>query len=176
MNYFDIVVGIILVLAIVKGFKNGLIIEFASLAALVLGVVGAIRFSNFTEVWLSQHFTNDYISIMAFLITFIAIVVGVHLVAKVVDKLVKAIALGMINRVLGALFALVKVGFIVSILLAVFNSFDRTFNLIPEDVRESSVLYLPLSKFAPDLFPYLNFNKEDVQIKVEEAVGITALY
>lgn len=173
MNYFDIVVGIILVLAIVKGFKNGLIIEFASLAALVLGVVGAIRFSSFTEGWLAEHFSNEYIGIIAFLVTFVVIVVAVHLIAKVVDRLVKAIALGMINRILGALFSLIKFGFIMSILLAVFSTFDRTFNLIPEKTKESSILYKPLSEFAPRLFPYLKFDKDDVKNKVEEAVGIT---
>ncbi len=174
MNYFDIVVGILLIVAIVKGFKNGLIIEFASLAALILGVIGAIRFSSFTESWLLEHFSSQYIGLISFLVTFVVIVIGVHLIAKMVDKLVKAIALGMINRILGAVFSLAKYGFILSILLAVFTSFDKTFNLIPEETRESSILYQPLSELAPKIFPYLNFDKDEIKDKVGEAAGITA--
>lgn len=171
MNYFDIVIGIILIIALVKGFKNGLVIELASLAALVLGVVGAIKFSDITETWLLNYFDSDYIGLIAFLLTFVGIVVVVHIVAKAVDKLVKAVALGMINRLLGAVFSVVKIGFIVSILLSVFVSFDRTFNIIPEDTRESSMLYEPLSEFAPSLFPYLNFDKEGAKEKIEEHIG-----
>ncbi|TLX73025.1 CvpA family protein [Labilibacter sediminis] len=173
MNYFDIVVGIILILAIIKGFKNGLIIEFASLAALVLGVIGSIKFSSFTEAWLTQYWSSEYIGIVSFLVTFVGIVVGVHLIAKAVDKLVKAIALGMVNRILGGVFSLVKVGFILSILIAVFSSFDRSFKIIPDETKESSILYQPLSEFAPSVFPYLNFDGESAKDKVEKAIGIT---
>jgi membrane protein required for colicin V production len=173
MNYFDIVVGIILILAIIRGFRNGLIIELASLAALVLGVLGAIKFSSFTEQWLTQHFSNSYIGIIAFILTFIAIVIGVHLIAKGVNKLVEAVALGFINRIMGALFSLVKIGFILSIVMAVFVSFDKTFNIIPEQTRESSILYEPLGEFAPRVFPYLNFDKEDAKNKMQEVITTT---
>ncbi|WP_075591000.1 CvpA family protein [Labilibacter marinus] len=173
MNYFDIVIGIILVIAIVKGFKNGLIVELASLAALVLGVLGAIKFSNFTESWLTQHFNSDYIGIISFLVTFIGIVVGVHLIAKMVDKLVKAVALGLVNRILGAAFSFIKYGFILSILLSVFTSFDKTFDVLPQETRESSIIYEPLAEFAPKVFPYLNFDKENIMDKVEDATKAT---
>ena len=170
MNYFDIVIGIILLVGIIKGFKNGLVIELASLAALVLGVFGAVKFSSLTEAWLSQHFSSNYIGIIAFLITFAAIVVGVHLIAKAVDKLVKAVALGTVNRILGAAFSLLKYGFILSILLAVFNSIDRNFNIVPQETKESSILYRPLSELAPKVFPYLKFDTDEIRKKVEEKV------
>lgn len=159
MNYFDIVVGILLIFALVKGFKNGFIIEFASLAALVLGVFGAIKFSAFTQDWLVRYWQNDYINIVAFFITFILIVIAVHMLAKLLDSLIKAVALGFVNRVLGAVFALLKYGFILSVLLSVLATFDRTWDLIPQKTRESSYLYQPLSDFAPKIFPYLNFNE-----------------
>ena len=171
MNYFDIVIGIILLIAIVKGFRNGLIIEFASLAALILGVLGAIKFSNLTEVWLLEHFSSNYISIISFLVTFAIIVVAVHLIAKVVDKLIKAIALGLVNRIFGSAFAFIKYAFILSILLAVFSSFDKSFNLLSEETKESSIIYDPLSEFAPRVFPYLNFDK--VKDQVESAAKAT---
>lgn len=161
MNYFDIVAGILLILAIVKGFKNGLVIELASLAALVLGLFGAIQFSSITESYLIDYIDSSYIGIAAFIITFILIVIGVHLVAKVVDKLVSAIALGMINRVLGAVFSLLKYAFIISVILAILGSFEKTYHVIPEKQKESSHLYGPLKSIAPSVFPYLQF--EDVR-------------
>ncbi|WP_430814056.1 CvpA family protein [Carboxylicivirga sp. RSCT41] len=167
MNYFDIVAGIILILAIIKGFKNGLIIELASLAALVLGLFGAIRFSSITESFLIEYIDSSYIGIAAFIITFILIVIGVHLIAKVVDKLASAIALGMVNRVLGAIFSLLKYAFIISVVIAILGSFEKTYSLIPEEQRESSHLYEPLQSIAPSVFPYLQF--DDVREQVDNA-------
>ncbi len=167
MNYFDIIVGAILAFALFKGFKNGLIIELASLAALVLGLLGSIKFSGFTASYLSQHINSDHIGLIAFIATFILIVIGVHLVAKVVDKLVSAIALGPINRILGTLFSLFKYAFIISVLLAVFNGFERNFKIIPEEQKANSFLYEPLSSIAPSIFPYLHFDA--VKEKFEDA-------
>lgn len=167
MNYFDIVTGIVLILAIIKGFKNGLIIELASLAALVLGLFGAIQFSSITESFLIEHIDSSYIGIIAFIATFILIVVVVHLVAKMVDKLISAIALGTVNRVLGAIFSLLKYAFIISVVLAILGSFERSFSIIPEEQKETSKLYEPLSSIAPTVFPYLQF--EDVKEQYDNA-------
>lgn len=167
MNYFDIITGILLILAIIKGFKNGLIIELASLAALVLGLFGAIKFSSITETFLIEHINSSHIGIIAFIVTFIAIVIGVHLIAKMVDKLISAIALGVINRILGALFSLLKYAFIISVILAILGSFEKTYSLIPEEQKDKSHLYEPLRSIAPFVFPYLQFN--DVKEKIEDA-------
>ncbi len=173
MNYFDIVAGIILIIALVRGYKNGLVIELASLTALVLGVLGAIKFSGLTEEWLMQHISVSYIGLIAFIITFAGIVIAVHLIAKAIDKLITAVALGFLNRVFGALFSFVKYAFVLSIIMAIFSSFDRTFNLIPEDTRDSSILYEPLSEFAPRVFPYLNFDKDNAKNKVQEVMEVS---
>jgi membrane protein required for colicin V production len=167
MNYFDVIAGIILILAIIKGFKNGLIIELASLAALVLGIFGAIQFSSITESYLIDYIDSSYIGVAAFIITFILIVVGVHLIAKAVDKLAKAVALGMVIRVLGAVFSLLKYAFIISVVIAIIGSFERMYTLIPEEQKESSHLYEPLQSIAPSVFPYLQF--DDVKEQVENA-------
>lgn len=167
MNYFDIITGILLILAIIKGFKNGLIIELASLAALVLGLFGAIKFSSITETFLIEHINSSHIGIIAFIVTFIAIVIGVHLIAKMVDKLISAIALGVINRILGALFSLLKYAFIISVILAILGSFEKTYSLIPEEQKDKSHLYEPLRSIAPFVFPYLQFN--GVKEKIEDA-------
>jgi membrane protein required for colicin V production len=46
MNYIDIIIGIVLIVSAISGFRKGLIVEVASLAALILGIWGAIHFSG----------------------------------------------------------------------------------------------------------------------------------
>jgi len=131
----------------------------ASLAALILGIFGAIKFSYMTSDFLVEKFdmTTQYLPLISFAITFVIIVVVVHLMAKALDKLVKAIALGFVNRLLGVLFGVIKTAFILSIILVILNTIDRKTHFLPEDKIEESFLYKPISAFAPLIFHDLNF-------------------
>jgi membrane protein required for colicin V production len=80
MNYIDIIIGIILLFAAIGGFRKGLISELASLAALILGIWGAIEFSYITSDFLTENFNleTDYLNIISFIVTFIVIVILVQ--------------------------------------------------------------------------------------------------
>ncbi len=166
MNYFDIIVGLLLVFALFKGFKNGLVTELASLAALILGLLGAIFFSDVTEQYLSQHLNSSHIGLISFFVTFILIVIIVHFIAKLVNKLLEAVALGFINRILGALFSVLKYAFVISVFIAIINGIDKDSNIISEKLKKDSVLYDPVSGLAPQLFPYLHF--DDLKKKAKD--------
>ena len=168
LNYFDIVISIFLLWSAYRGISKGLLIMAASLAALVLGVWGAIRFSGLTADFLVQQFewTTRYLSLIAFAVTFIGIVILVHLLARAMDKLVKAVALGFVNRLAGMLFGILKTALIISIVLVIINSIERRIPFIPEEHKENSLLYQPLSKLAPAIFPYLKF--EDLKRRLKQ--------
>jgi len=167
MNYIDLLIAIPLVWGAFVGFKNGLIIEVASLAALLLGILGAIHFSDFTANFLvaNLNITTQYINLIAFAITFVGIVILVHLLAKMIDKLVKAVALGFVNRLLGMVFGLIKYAFLISIILVIINAINRNMTFISKGKIENSILYKPLSDFAPSIFPYLDFQEIKKDIK-----------
>lgn len=168
MNYIDLVLAIFLLWGALKGFKNGLIIETASLAALFLGLYGALRFSFYTSDILVEkfHMTTRYLHIVSFAITFVVIVILVHLLAKALDKLVKAVALGFINRLAGILLGITKVAFVLSLLLLLINATDRKTHFMPQNKVRESLLYEPIARFAPTLFMYLHF---DIQKPLEKA-------
>ena len=100
MNYLDIIIALPLLWGAYKGFTKGLIIEAASLAALLLGIYGAIKFSGITSDFLVEkcNFSSQYLHIISFAITFILIVIAVHFIARLINKLVKAVALGFVNN------------------------------------------------------------------------------
>jgi len=168
MNYLDIILGILLLFAAIRGFQKGLVVEVASIAALILGIWGALHFSGATGEVLNDmlNIGESYMGIVAFLVTFVVIVILVHLIARLVEKLVQAIALGFFNRIIGMLFGIVKSAFIISLLLIIFNKIDEHLELIPNDVKSSSYLYHPVSSFAPSVFKELNL--KDLSNKIEE--------
>lgn len=157
MSYFDIFISILLVLAIIKGYKNGFVIELASLLALVLGVLGAILLTTWIEAFLKQWWAFKYLNIIIFLITFIGIIIGTHMLAKTIDEMIKKAVLNVLNRIAGAIFSFFKYAFIFSVLLSVMQSFNWDAKILPPSEKAKSILYTPLSKFAPSMFPYLEF-------------------
>jgi membrane protein required for colicin V production len=167
MNLFDLVFIILLLWSAYRGFTKGFILQLSTLAALLLGIFGAIHFSDLTAGWLTDRFdiSTNYLNIIAFALTFIIIVIAVHLLARLIEKLIQAIALGFINRILGIVFGIAKTAFIVSVILVLVNKANDKYHFIPREKTENSFLYEPLSDFAPMIFPYLRFDdlKDDLE-------------
>jgi membrane protein required for colicin V production len=157
MNYIDIIIIVILGIAMIRGFVNGFVRELASLAALILGIWGAIKFSSFTAARLYDYFdmTGKYVGIIAFIITFLIIVVIIHFIGLLVDKLMKAVALGFINKLLGIAFGLLKSVLIMSVIFMVLNAIEQHRPFLPKEKIEGSMLYNPISDIAPAIFPII---------------------
>ena len=157
MNWIDLIIVVILILSMVMGFINGLVKEVASLGALILGIWGAIKFSNFTAGKLYDYFdmTGQYVGIIAFLVTFGIIVVIIHFIGILADKIVHAVALSFVNRLLGIAFGLFKSVLIMSVFFLVLNAIDSRKPFLPKETIEGSKFYNPIADIAPILFPII---------------------
>ena len=157
MNYIDIVLFLFLLIAAINGFRKGLILEIASLAALILGVWGAIEFSYITTSFLTDNIglESEYLNLISFFITFIIIVILVHIVGTSLSKFIEVAMLGWLNRIAGMAFGVLKIAFILSILLIVFYKIDTDVHILPEDVKSQSQLYEPIRNLAPAVFPFI---------------------
>ncbi|HKJ78723.1 MAG TPA: CvpA family protein [Prolixibacteraceae bacterium] len=159
MNYIDIVLGLLLIFSAINGFRKGLIVELASLAALVLGIWGAIEFSYITSDFLVENFDlqTKHLNIISFILTFVVIVILVHIIGRVVDKLVKAVMLGFINKLAGLAFGILRAALILSIILVVFDKIDEEVQILSPESKSESRLYDPVRNFAPAIFPFIDF-------------------
>lgn len=163
-NVFDIVVVILLAWSAYRGFSKGIISSLASLSALLLGVWGAIQFSKITASYLTGFINVEekLLGIIAFAITFVGIVIAVHFVAKLIERLVKAVALGFVNKLFGAVFGVLKIAFIVSVVLFFANAINNKTGFLSHHFKEDSIFYEPIEKFAPLIFDYLDLKKMDM--------------
>ncbi|MEI6277135.1 MAG: CvpA family protein [Prolixibacteraceae bacterium] len=169
MNIVDLILIIILIAAAVRGFVKGFFVEFASVAALILGILCAMLFSVYVRNWLTGvvSWRPDTIRIVAFLIIFISVVIVVHLVANLLEKFVQAIALGLLSRLGGAVFGVIKTAFILSFLMYLISrveAYDMT--IIPKGPKSESKYWTPIEKLAPNLFPFLKAEKDEIQKKI----------
>ena len=155
MNWIDFVIIALLVFGLIQGFIDGLIIEVAELAALVAGIWGAIHFSGWTAAKLSGWFDmqSAWTGLVAFAITFIAIVIAIYLLGRMIDAMMKAISLGFVVKLLGAVFGVVKTALILSVIYAFLNSIDQKKHFLPSSTIAKSHFYNPIADLVPAIFP-----------------------
>jgi len=160
MNILDIALLTLLVLGLVRGFMRGFFVEIASLIALIAGVYGAFHFSNFAASFLKERvqWDENTVNIVAFIITFVIIVFTIALAGKALTKIANFAMLGLLNKILGALFGGLKVAFILSVILLVLDRIPANIPFIQEGDQDKSVLYYPIKSLIPTLFPNLKVN------------------
>ena len=166
MNVFDIVIAALLIFGFVRGVMKGLFVEVASLAALIGGVYGAIHFSYFIGDFLKEavSWDQEYVSLAAFAGTFIIIIVTIALLGKMLTKLADFAALGIINKILGGVFGAIKIGLILSVVFIFFGKMNDTIPFVKKETLDESILYAPVKKIAPTIFPSIIKNEDELVI------------
>jgi len=126
MSVLDIALLVLLILGLARGFSRGFFVELASLIALIAGVYGAFHFSNFAASFLKDRvdWNENSVNIMAFVITFVVIVLAISLAGKALTKIADFAMLGLLNKILGAIFGGLKVAFMLSVILIVIDKMN----------------------------------------------------
>jgi len=151
MNYVDIVILIILISSILFGFSNGFVKEAASFAALVFGIWGAVKFSSFTAQKLYDLFdiSGQFTGIFAFIITFVIIVIAIHFIGVIFNKIVNFTSLGFLNKLFGSAFRLLRSALVLSVVFCILNAINAKKPFLPKGRIEQSTLYNPISDVVP---------------------------
>jgi membrane protein required for colicin V production len=68
-------------------------------------------------------------------------------------KLANFAALGILNKLLGGLFGGLKIALILSVLVLIFNSLNKSIPFVSDEEIEASILYNPVKSLAPMVFP-----------------------
>ena len=156
MNVIDIILAVALGFGFVKGFFKGFIIEVASLGALLLGLLGAAKFSSLVSNLLNDFFDWNPVATLtvSYLIVFIIIVYAISLLAKALTKIITKASLGLFNKSLGALFGFLKWAIFMSVGLFFLEKLNTWVTIIDPEMMEISVLYKPITQLGDYLFSW----------------------
>ncbi|WP_396210313.1 CvpA family protein [Flavobacterium sp.] len=156
MSFIDIVFAILLGFAIYKGFKNGFFVEVASFIGLLVGIYVALKFSNWIGAVFSGFFPtwhSKYITITAFILTFILVLIGIHLSAKMLTKVFNVAFLGGINKIAGIIFSVLKMILTLSVVLFIVEKININNLLIAKETQKNSIFYHPIQNSAKAIYP-----------------------
>jgi len=164
MNFLDILILVPMIWYGFKGYRKGLIFEIAGIVALLVGTWIAINFSN--KVAEIIGLSGKYVDIIAFVITFGAVILLVFMFAKFIEKAVTFVIPEFLNNIGGLILGAFKIAIIASILLYFITSMDKFEFFLKKDIKSGSILYKPVSSIAPVIFP--EFRKVEESIKKDE--------
>jgi membrane protein required for colicin V production len=164
MNALDWVLLALLGFAAVRGFFHGFVVEIASLVAVILGIWTAARYNARVAAWIGLDAHHEVIS---FIITFIGVLILVHLLAKAVTKAMDMAMLGLPNKVAGTLFGALRAAFILSVALNILMARAEVSGIVTQQTLDASKLYRPLRALAPFIIPALGDSRW-----VQEAIDV----
>ena len=124
MNYFDIIVIVILGYCLIRGIFRGLVKELSSIIGVFGGFYAAYTYYPVLAKPLSKWIANaGYLNILSFLIIFCGVFIIISILGIIINYLLKIVFLGWLDRVSGAMFGAMKGILIVSVLLIALTAF-----------------------------------------------------
>ena len=164
MNVIDIIILVCCIPAIVSGFSKGFVSQAFSLVALVLGVWLSFKFSVVFGDWLKTYadLPGTILHVIAFAVILLIVVLLLKTIGNLVEKLIKVVMLGWLNKLLGVVFSLVKVVLVSGIVITLFDAVYTHLPFVSSDTLEESLFYYPIKNIADTVFPFLKeliFNK-----------------
>ena len=142
----DVLFIVFLLLAIFRGLRHGFIIAIVSVAAWIIGIAAAIKLSAFVAGYGKTHMQLPprWLPVLAFLLVFIAVVLGLHAIAKLIEKAVDLAMMGWLNKVMGVLLYV----FLYITTLSVLLFYAVQMHLISTQTLSASVTYPYISPWG----------------------------
>jgi membrane protein required for colicin V production len=167
----DIILIVILIWGAISGFKKGLVLTLASFVAIIAGALSAYYGADAiaSELSIKVDWSEKQIAVVSFAIVFLAVVVMVYILARVIEGTLKLVALGLANRVAGAVFGIAKNALIITFIIFGIKGFGK--GLLPENATDECVVYPVVESFAPFVLPYWEEMSETTDLeKLEKKV------
>ena len=158
MTVLDIIILILLVFASLHGMSKGFISQVGSLIALFAGAWVSFHFSEMICNYLSQYLegiSQTVIHVIGYVLVFLVILILFAILARIIKGIFKLAMLGWLDKLLGAVLAIITTGLLIGIALILFNNLNTTFGWVSEEKISESVLFEPIKGIAENVFPYL---------------------
>jgi len=152
MNGFDLALIAVVALSTLFAFVRGVVREMIALATWIVGFVLAIQFAGPVALLFSRlDITPVAKHVLAFALILVAVMLVGVFVSMMLSSAVRAIGLGFVDRLLGAVFGLAR-GLVVVVVFALIAGVTA---LPRDDWWQNSMFGRPLAIAALALKPYL---------------------
>lgn len=143
----DIIVLILLVLALFKGLRNGLIMAVFSFLSFVVGLAAALKLSALVAGYLGDNtsISKRWLPALAFFLVFFLVGLWIRMAARLLEGVFKIAMLGWLNRMGGFLFYTLLYIFILSVVMF----YAEKLNLLSPHATAASISYAYIKPIGP---------------------------
>lgn len=173
LNWLDFLILMLLIAGMVRGYSKGLIFEASGLIGLIIAVYISRYHSSPFASFIHNTFNvgMEYCPALGMVMAFILSLFFVKALAMIAQRFIKTISLGWLNRLLGVLFAGVKLLIVISVLFNVLGPINEKHKVVPPRHLEGSLLYGPVTNFAPTVLPKLKLKElVDLPKNIEDSI------
>lgn len=152
MAFIDVVIGMILILFTISGYRSGFMKKIIGIICLVASLIIATKFSADVHqmVFADMGLSNS----TGFFISFIAIVLAITFVQSLLYRMIfKELFEALWNNILGMFMGLFEGTLAISITLIVLSIY---LDMPSTETKTKSEMYKPVKNFAPMVFDQMN--------------------
>ncbi|HTQ65208.1 MAG TPA: CvpA family protein [Puia sp.] len=143
----DIIFLILMLVAVFRGMRRGLIVSVFSVAACIIGLAAAIKLSAVVADHLKDnvHIHTKWLPILAFLLVFVGVVLIVRWIANLLEEAIDVVFMDWLNKLGGMALYVVLFIAVYSILLF----YGTSAHIISRNTISSSVVYHWIEPWGP---------------------------
>lgn len=115
----DTIFAILIIIAVIKGLRKGLVVALFSIIAYIIGLAAALKLSAAVAVYLEKNVAvpGKWLPVISFALVFMVVVIAVNLGGRLIEKSFEMAFLGMANKLAGAAIYVALYTIIFSIIL-----------------------------------------------------------
>jgi len=143
----DIIFAVLLVLAVLKGYQQGMVIGLFSLVSIIIGLAAAMKLSAVVASWIGSavKVSDEWLPLISFIVVFIVVVLLIRLGAKAIERTFEVAMLGWVNKSGGVLLYAAIYTLVFSVLLF----YAEQMQLLQPETIQKSVTYSYVHPWGP---------------------------
>ena len=168
MNTLDIILLAVTAIAIIYGFKNGLVKQLTLGAGVIIGLLQATIFYQQAGICIQElsGWDNWICNTLGFIAILLSTAIVINIAGLLLRWLLKIILLGWVDRILGALFS-IFVGFLIIVFgVNTSNKFLPDNNITGKTSQEESLLYNKVAEITSTIIEEVKEEVND-EMKVD---------
>ena len=153
MDKIDIAFFIILGVALLRGFFKGLVYELISLFSVIAAILCSLFLSVYVSPLLTSIGLSDKVALYSTgVIIFLAVILIVNIVCKLIFSTNKIKALGLFDNLIGAIISCIKYSIMLCVILVIINTINDNYHIYTGKQIEGSFMYNGYLDFAQKIY------------------------
>jgi membrane protein required for colicin V production len=143
----DLVFAVVIILAILKGYRSGLVVGLFSLVAVIIGLAAAMKLSTVVAGYIGSavKVSEEWLPVISFAVVFLLVILLIRLGARAIEKTVEVAMLGWVNKIGGViLFAAIY-----TVVFSVLLFYAEQMKLVEPETINKSVTYSFVQPWGP---------------------------